>query len=112
MKPLLLACTLAVAISAIAADKPNSTKVTGTVLTPKSMKDYAHKAGKETKTKITIGEAGKITAGMSYYLTCFVIDAKGKRYLMGEKDGKRGLCKVLTGGNPNKVNLILRDLRK
>ena len=50
--------------------------------------------------------------GMSYYLTCFVIDAKTKRYLMGEKDGKRGLCKVLTGGNPNKVNLILRDLRK
>ena len=34
MKPLLLACTLAVAFSAIAADKPNSTKVTGTVITP------------------------------------------------------------------------------
>ena len=50
--------------------------------------------------------------GMSYYLTCFVIDAKTKRYLMGKKDGKRGLCKVLTGGNPNQVNLILRDLRK
>ena len=144
MKLLLLACTLTVAFSAIAADKSNSTKVTGTVLTPKTvkdydgltlelrlyeyhpfiadkpadlvakltLKDYAHKAGKETKTKITIGEAGKITAGMSYYLTCFVIDAKTKRYLMGEKDGKRGLCKVLTGGNPNKVNLILRDLRK
>ena len=31
---------------------------------------------------------------------------------MGEKDGKRGLCKVLTGGNPKKVNLVLRDLRK
>ncbi len=53
-----------------------------------------------------------IMPAMPYYLTCFVIDAKTKRYLMGEKDGKRGLCKVLTGGNPpNKVNLILRDLR-
>ena len=144
MKSLLLACTVAVAISAIADEKPNSTKVAGTVLTPKTVKDYSgltlelrlyeyhpfiadksadlvakltlkdyvHKAGKETKTKITIGEAGKIMPGMSYYLTCFVIDAKTKRYLMGEKDGKRGLCKVLTGGNPNKVNLILRDLRK
>ena len=142
MKPLLLACTLAVAFSAIAADKPNSTKVTGTVLTPKTVKDYAaltlevrlyeyhpfiadkpadlvaelnhanytHKAGKETKTQFAL--AVKIMPGMSYYITCFVIDAKGKRYLMGEKDGKRGLCKVLTGGNPNKVNLILRDLRK
>ena len=144
MKSLLLICTLSVAFSAIAAEKPNSTKVTGTVVTPKTVKDYSgltlelrlyeyhpfiadkpadlvaklnlkkymHKAGKETKTQFKVGEAGTITAGMSYYLTCFVIDAKGKRYLMGEKDGKRGLCKVLTGGNPNKVNLILRDLRK
>jgi len=39
------------------------------------------------------------------------MDAKTKRYLTGEKEGKRGLCKVFTGGNPNKVNLILRDLR-
>ena len=144
MKPLLLACTLYVAFSAVAAEKPNSTKVTGTVVTSKTvkdyaaltlelrlyeyhpfiadkpadlvaklnLKDYAHKAGKETKTQFKVGEAGTIMAGMSYYLTCFVIDTKGKRYLMGEKDGKRGLCKVLTAGNPNKVNLILRDLRK
>tara|TARA_B100000959_G_C14777281_1_gene540028 strand:- start:89 stop:523 length:435 start_codon:yes stop_codon:yes gene_type:complete len=144
MKSLLLICTLSVAFSAVAAENPNSTKVTGTVVTPKTvkdysgltlelrlyeyhpfiadkpadlvaklnLKDYAHKAGKETKTQVKVGEAGTITAGMSYYLTCFVIDAKGKRYLMGEKDGKRGLCKVLTAGNPNKVNLILRDLRK
>jgi len=144
MKSLLLAITLSVAFSAIAAEKPYSEDFTGTVVTPKTvkdyaaltlevrlyeyhpfiadkpadlvaklnLKDYAHKAGKETKTQVKVGEAGTITAGMSYYLTCFVIDAKGKRYLMGEKDGKRGLCKVLTAGNPNKVNLILRDLRK
>ena len=125
-------------------DKANSSKVTGTVVTAGSVKDYAgltlelrlyeyhpfiadkpadlvaklnlknyaHKADKETKTTFTIGEDSKVKPGMSYYLTCFVIDAKGKRYLMGEKDAKRGLCKVLTGGNPKKVNLVLRDLRK
>ena len=125
-------------------DKANSSKVTGTVVTARSvknyagltlelrlyeyhpfiadkpadlvaklnMKNYAHKADKETKTNFTIGEDSKVKPGMSYYLTCFVIDAKGKRYLMGEKDAKRGLCKVLTGGNPKKVNLVLRDLRK
>ncbi len=125
-------------------DKANSTKVTGTVITPKVVKDIAglmlelrlyeydpfladaaadlvgklrvknlaHKKGKETKTQFILAEDGSIQPRRSYYLTCFVIDAKGKRYLMGEKDGKRGLCKVLTGGNPNKVNLILRDLRK
>ena len=142
MKSLILAYTLAVAFSAVAAEKPDSAKVTGTVVTPKTVKDYSgltlelrlyeyhpfiadkpaglaaklnfeehtHKAGKEIKTQFAL--AVKIKPGMSYYITCFVIDAKGKRYLMGEKDGKRGLCKVLTGGNPNKVNLILRDLRK
>ena len=125
-------------------DKANSSKVTGTVVTAGSVKDYesltlelrlyeyhpfiadkpadlvaklnlknyAHKAGKETKTNFTIGEDSKVKPGMSYYLTCFVIDANGKRYLMGEKGAKRGLCRVLTGGNPKKVNLILRDLRK
>ena len=76
------------------------------------VKNLAHKKGKETKTQFILAEDGSIQPRRSYYLTCFVIDAKGKRYLMGEKDGKRGLCKVLTGGNPNKVNLILRDLRK
>ena len=143
MNPLLFTCALAVALTATAADKPGSAKVTGAVITSKTVKNYSgltlelrlyeyhpfiadkpadlvaklnlknygHKAGKETKTQFTIGEAGKIKPGMSYYLTCFVIDAKGKRYLMGEKDAKRGLCKVLTGGNPNKVKLILRDLR-
>ena len=76
------------------------------------VRNLAHKKGKESKTKFTLAEGGSIQPRRSYYLTSFVIDAKGKRYLMGEKDGKRGLCKVLTGGNPNKVNLILRDLRK
>ena len=143
MNPLLFTCALAVALTATAADKPGSAKVTGAVITSKTVKNYSgltlelrlyeyhpfiadkpadlvaklnlknygHKAGEETKTQFTIGEDGKIKPGMSYYLTCFVIDAKGKRYLMGEKDAKRGLCKVLTGGNPNKVKLILRDLR-
>jgi hypothetical protein len=41
MKSLLLAITLSVAFSAIAAEKPNSTKVTGTVVTPKTVKDYS-----------------------------------------------------------------------
>jgi hypothetical protein len=76
------------------------------------VKNLAHKKGKETKTAFTLTESSNIKPRRSYYITCFVIDAKGKRHLMGEKDGKRGLCKVLTGGNPNKVNLILRDLRK
>ena len=143
MKALFLATAL-LAATAFADDKPNSAKVTGTVIAPKAVKDIAgltlelrlyeydpmlaggsatlvaklrmndvaHKKGKETKTKFTLAEGASIQPRRSYYLTCFVVDAKGKRYLMGEKDGKRGLCKVLANGNPNKVNLILRDLRR
>ena len=76
------------------------------------LKNHAHKKGQESKTPFTLGDKSQIKPRMSYYITCFVIDAQGKRYLMGEKNGKRGLCKVLTAGNPNQVNLILRDLRR
>jgi hypothetical protein len=141
MKTLFTITLLALAIQLPAAE---SAKVTGTLVTPKTVKayagleleirlyeyhpfiadkpadllgkfnqkNYAHKTGAETKTQFIIGDASNIKKGMSYYITCFILDAKGKRILMGEKEGKRGLCKVLTGGNPNKVNLILRDLRK
>lgn len=77
-----------------------------------NVKKYVHKAGAETKTQFIVGDAAIIKPRRSYYLTCFVLDAKGKRILMGEKNGKRGICNVLTEGNPRKVNLILRDLRK
>jgi hypothetical protein len=139
MKTLFTITLLALAIQLSAAE---AATVTGTIVTPKtvkayagleleirlyeyhpfiadkpadlvaklSLKGYAHQAGEETKPQFAL--AVKIKPGMSYYLTCFALDAKGKRQLMGEKDGKRGLCKVLTGGNPQKVTLILRDLRK
>ena len=41
-----------------------------------------------------------------------MLDAKGNRRLMGEKDGKNGLCKVHEGPKGNRINLILRDLRR
>ena len=141
MKTILSTLLCAFALQLAAAE---SAKVTGTIVTPKTVKaysgleleirlyeyhpfiadkpadlvgkfnvkKYAHKADTETKTQFIVGDASTIKPGMSYYITCFVLDAKGKRQLMGEKDGKRGLCKVLTAGNPKKVTLILRDLRK
>jgi len=121
-----------------------SAKVTGHIITPKTVKDYAglvleirlyeydplladapatligtfskknyaHKTGSETKTKFIIGDAAKIKPRRSYYLTCYVIDAKDNRMLMGKKKDKSFLCHVLTNGHPNKATLILKDLRK
>ena len=140
MKTILSTLLCAFALQLTAAE---SAKVTGTIVTPKTVKaysgleleirlyeyhpfiadkaadlvgkfnqkNYAHKTGAEAKTQFILGDASKIKQGMSYYITCFILDAKGKRILMGENNGKRGLCKVLTEGNPNKIALILRDLR-
>ena len=134
MKPLLLACTLAVAISAIADEKPNSTEVTGTVLTPKTvkdysgltlelrlyehhpfiadkpadlvakltLKDYAHKEGKETKTKITIGEAGKIMPGMSYYITCMSSTPKPSAISWGKRMANAACARCLPEATPTR----------
>jgi hypothetical protein len=74
------------------------------------VKDYAHTKGKDTRTAFTLGEkvnGGKTNAGKAYYLTVFITQG-GKRTHIGEKDGKPGLCMVLTDGSPNEVTLTLR----
>ncbi len=75
-------------------------------------KNFGHQAGKETRAPFIVGDAATIKQGMSYYVTCFVIDAKGNRKLMGKKKDNSFLCELLTNGKPNKVTLFLRDLRK
>lgn len=78
------------------------------------IKDYSHAKDKETKTPFVLGEkanGGKTNPGRSYYLTVFVTQ-DGKRTHIGEKDGKPGLCKVLTDGHPNKVTLVVREVKR
>jgi hypothetical protein len=74
---------------------------------------FAHTKGKETKMTFTLGDKvnnGKTNANKSYYVTVFVLK-DGKRTHIGEKDGKSGLTKVLTNGQPNKVTMILREVK-
>jgi hypothetical protein len=76
------------------------------------VKDYAHKNGKETRTVFSLGEkvnGGKTNAGKAYYLTVFVTQGDQRTHI-GEKDGKPGMTKVLTDGNPNDVTLALRAI--
>jgi len=74
-------------------------------------KSFSHTTGKETSVEITLGEKAKLQPMMGYYLTVFVLDAAGKRTHIGEKDGKAGLCSVLTKSNPSKVTMIARPVR-
>ncbi|MSQ94309.1 MAG: hypothetical protein EXR98_07105 [Gemmataceae bacterium] len=75
------------------------------------LKTFAHTTGKETRQEITLGEKTKVDAKMRYYVTVFVLDSTGKRTHIGEKDGKSGLCNVLTNGNPSKVTSIVRSVK-
>jgi hypothetical protein len=73
------------------------------------VKDYSHETGTVTKTKFELGKPTAVREDRAYYLTVFIID-NGKRTHMGEKDGKRGLCKVLNRGNPSSVEMIVREV--
>jgi hypothetical protein len=74
------------------------------------LKGFDHTAGKETKKNFVIGAKGALEPGMNYYLTLFLLEG-GRRTHIGECQHARGLCKVLTGGNPSKVVLKVRPVK-
>ncbi len=73
------------------------------------VKGHSHEAGTVTKTKFELGKPDAVREDRAYYLTVFITQ-HGKRTHMGEKDGKRGLCKVLSRGNPSTVEMIVREV--
>lgn len=72
--------------------------------------DRTHEAGKETQQTVVLGAKAKRRDDRRYYVTAFLLK-DGKRLLMGEKDGKRGLGKVLESPKDNTIRLVARDLR-
>ena len=73
-------------------------------------KTYGHTQGKDTKTTFSVGTKLEPRQDRRYYITVFVLN-DGKRTHIGEQDGKSGLCKVLTQGNPSSVKMIARAVR-
>jgi hypothetical protein len=71
---------------------------------------FSHTSGKPTELKIEIGAAGKIKPERSYYLTMFILNGTTRTHI-GERDGKQGLCKVITNGEPREVKLLVRNVR-
>ena len=65
--------------------------------------------GKETSVDLKIG-TGTINASRSYYVTAFVLDGTTRTHI-GEIDGKSGMNKVLTSGNPRDIKLIFRAVK-
>ena len=77
------------------------------------VQDFAHRTGTETKKTFFLGEkvnGGKIRADRRYYLVTEIVDAAGKRTHYGDCTHRKGLCSVLSGDSPKKVEVKLRKL--
>lgn len=73
------------------------------------VKDFSHEAGTATKKRFALGKPNAVREDRAYYLTVFVTQNGGRTH-MGERDGKRGLCKVLNKGSPKTVQMIVREV--
>jgi hypothetical protein len=74
-----------------------------------AIKPFGHEKGKETSVDFRIG-TGTINTSRSYYVTAFVLDGTTRTHI-GELDGKSGMNKVLTNGNPREITLIVRAVK-
>ena len=54
-------------------------------------------------------QSAQIKARRSYYVTLFFLDGN-KRTHMGEKNGERGLAKVLTDSKSRSLKMIVRQV--
>ena len=75
------------------------------------LKKFSHAQGKDTKKQFVLGKKGKLDPRKGYYVTFFVLK-DGKRTHIGECQHKKGLCSVLTRGQPNKIKMTIRPVRK
>ena len=76
------------------------------------VKDFSHTEGKETVEKIELGAKAKIKAGMSYYITVFVLDGKDRTHTADLAHAPEGFAKVLTDGQPREIKGTLRSVKK
>jgi hypothetical protein len=75
------------------------------------IKDFAHTQGKETTKEFVIGAKDNLEPKLGYYGTLFILE-QGQRTHVGECADGKGLCKVLTQRQPNKVSLTGREVKK
>jgi hypothetical protein len=73
------------------------------------IEDYAHTQDEESKTPFVIGGNEKLEPGSMYYVTLFILK-DGKRTHMGKVPDKF-LCKVLTNGEPSKIEMAVNPVR-
>jgi RNA polymerase sigma factor (sigma-70 family) len=75
------------------------------------VKDFAHTQGKETTREFVIGAKDNLEPKLGYYVTLFILE-QGQRTHIGECADGKGPCNVLTQGQPNKISLTVREVKK
>ena len=75
------------------------------------IKDLAHSQGRETTKEFVIGAKDNLEPKLGYYVTLFILE-QGQRTHIGECADGKGPCKVLTQGQPNKISLTVREVKK
>lgn len=73
---------------------------------------FAHTQGKETKKSFVIGAKGTLDPKMRYYLTFFILENGNRTHIGACAHSGKDLCKVLTGGQPAKVEIKVREIRR
>jgi hypothetical protein len=89
---------------------PRLADVSATLIDSVGIDKFRHQQGKDSETTFAVGTKLKPRPDRRYYITVFVLN-KGKRTHIADKDGKPGLCNVLTQGNPTSVKMIARPVR-
>jgi hypothetical protein len=75
-------------------------------------KDFSHTTGKETKKAFVIGDKGTINPKRSYYVTFFVLEGDKRTHIGKCEHDKEGIGKVLTGGQPSKITIEVREIKR
>lgn len=89
---------------------PRLADVSATLIDKFVAEKFGHVADEETAVKFQVGSKLQPREDRSYYITVFVLK-DGQRTHIGERDGKSGLCKVLTNGEPREVKMVVRPVR-
>jgi hypothetical protein len=76
------------------------------------IKDFSHAQGKETKKDFAIGANGTLEPKMGYYVTLFILQKEQRTHIGECEHSKKDLCKVLTNGEPSKISLKVREVKK
>lgn len=84
--------------------------VAATLIEKLELKNYSHTKGKARRTPFVVGAKGKLNERMRYYVTLFILQG-GKRTHIGECAHRKGLCTVLTGGQPRTITMTVRPVR-